>query len=357
MDKWDTGPERAGRFLVTMSELAQSLNLSTSTVSRALTRPEMVAPETLERVLAAVKANGYRLNGIAQSLRTRKTKSVGLIVSDIMNPFYSAIVRAVEGVAASNGYSVIVCNADENAEKEDEALWVLAERQVAGIIHAATGANLETLRALRGRGIAIVCFDRISGLEDTDAALVDNVEGARAATRHLLALGHRLVATIAGPDRLTTGRDRLRGFRDILEEEGLVVDEAYIERGDFRRESAYAAATRLLSLPVPPTALFVANNEMLIGALDAIRERGVTIPSELSIVSFDDVPWAGYVEPPLTVVAQPTEQIGRTAAELLFRRLEGDDAPKTVVLMPVLRERGSTAPPGADAREEVMRRD
>lgn len=340
-----------------MSELARSLNLSTSTVSRALTRPEMVASDTRERVLAAAKANGYLLNGIAQSLRTRTTKSVGLIVSDIMNPFYSAIVRAVEGVAASNGYSVIVCNADENDEKEEEALWVLAERQVAGIIHAATGAKLETLRALRRRGIAIVCFDRVSGLEDTDAALVDNVEGARAATRHLLALGHRLVATIAGPDRLTTGRDRLRGFRAVLDEEGLVVDEAYIERGDFRRESAYAATTRLLSLAVPPTALFVANNEMLIGALDAIRDRGVAIPRQLSVVSFDDVPWARYVDPPLTVVAQPTEEIGRAAAHLLFRRLGGDDVPKTVVLTPILRTRGSTAPPRADAREEVMRRE
>jgi LacI family transcriptional regulator len=330
---------------MTLRDLARALDLSPSTVSRALTRPEMVSPTTRERVLAAVRLHGYRPNRIAQSLRTRKTRSIGLIVSDIMNPFYAAVARAVEGVAAQAGYTVIVCNANEEAPQEDEALWVLAERQVAGVIHASTGANLETLRALRQRGVAIVDIDRVSGLEATDAALVDNAAGARAGTVHLLELGHRRVATIAGPEHLTTGRDRLRGFLAACEEAGLDVPDAFVERCDFRRDSAYRAARRMLDLPTPPSALFVANNEMLIGALRALRELGVAVPSELSLVSFDDVPWAAYVDPPLTVVAQPTEELGRTAAELLFRRIAGDAEPLSVLLPPTLIVRGSTAPP------------
>jgi DNA-binding LacI/PurR family transcriptional regulator len=340
---------------MTMRELARELRLSTSTVSRALTRPEMVAPETLERVREAVRIHGYRPKRIAQSLRTRTTRSIGVIVSDIMNPFYSAIVRAVEGVAADNGFSVIICNADESPEREAEALWVLAERRVTGIIHASTGANPDTLRRLRTQGIALVDVDRASGLEGTDTVLVDNVAGAREATRHLLGLGHRRVATITGPVHLTTGRDRLRGFQMAHEEAGLPVAPAYVAGGDFRRDSAYHAALRLLALPDAPTALFVANNEMLIGALRAIRERGVVIPSQLSLVSFDDVPWAVYVDPPLTVVAQPTEALGRTSAELLFRRLGGAEEPRTVVLAPRLRIRHSTAPPAtlADGGSEA----
>jgi len=272
-------------------------------------------------------------------------QAIGLVVSDITNPFYAALVKAVERVAAQYGYNVIVCNADENPEKEDQALWLLADTQVKGIIHASTGATLETLQALRVRGIAIIDVDRASGLDDTDMVLVDSHLGAKLATEHLLQLGHRRVATIAGPTHLTTGRERLTGFRAALEEAGVTIPDAYVERGDFRGESARSATLRLLALAEPPSALFVANNEMLTGLLAALRVRKMSVPADLSIVSFDDVPWAEYVEPPLTVVAQPIDEIGSSAAELLFRRLAGHDDAVRKVLTPHLIVRGSTGPP------------
>jgi DNA-binding LacI/PurR family transcriptional regulator len=332
-----------------MNELARKLGVSSSTVSRALTRPELVAAETRELVLAAVERHGYKPNRIAQSLRTRKTQSIGLIVSDITNPFYSALVRAVEGIASGKGFSVIICNADEDRQREDDALELLAEKQVAGIIHASTGANLDTLRKLRDQGVVLVDVDRVSGLEDTDTVLVDNPLGARLATEHLIGLGHTRIATIAGPDHLTTGRDRRIGYEQALLDAGMNWRSEWVETGDFRKESGYLCARRLLALEPPPTALFVANNEMMAGALAAVQECRVEVPQQLSIVSFDDVRWAEYLVPALTVVAQPTEELGRTAAELLFGRIEGVKEPVSRTLLPTLIVRGSTAPAGEQA--------
>lgn len=330
---------------MTMGELAHKLNLSTATVSRALRKPEMVAPETRMRVLEAVRTYGYKTNRIAQSLRTRKSLSIGIIVSDIMNPFYSSIVRAVEGIAAPRGYSVVICNADEDPKKEEDALQLLAEKQVAGIIHASTGANLATLHGLREEGMVLVDVDRVSGLTDVDTVLVDNVNGARMAIEHLLSLGHHRIATIAGPEHLSTGRDRRIGYEQALQDAGVPIDPQLTQIGDFRKTSGYEAARRLLANGNMATALFVANNEMLAGALTAIHEAGLRIPQELSIVSFDDVRWAEYLVPPLTVVAQPTEALGQAAAELLFRCLEGNKQPGSRIFTPHLIVRGSTAPP------------
>ncbi len=164
---------------MTLSELATILNLSPSTISRTLNRPEMVAPGTRERVLSAAKAYGYRPNGIARSLRKGETPSIGVIVSDIQNPFYATIVRAIERVAAKHGYTVIVCNADENAENEALALNILAEMQVSGIIHSPTGANIEVLRRLSEAGMPIIEIDRVSHLKEADTVLLDNLRGAK----------------------------------------------------------------------------------------------------------------------------------------------------------------------------------
>lgn len=338
---------------MTLDELAKRLDLSPSTVSRSINQPELVAVSTRERVLEAVERYGYRPNSIARSLRTRDTRSIGLVVSDICNPFYAAIVRSVERVARGRGYSVIICNADEDPAREEEALNLLGEKQVSGIIHAATGANVTALAGLRDRGVPVIDIDRASGLPDADAVLTDNLLGARLAAGHLIALGHRSVATVAGPPHLTTGRDRLEGFRAALEAAGVQLPPEYVQVGDFQMASAEAAVHRLLDLPQAPTALFVANNEMMAGALGAIRARGVRVPEQLSTVSFDDVRWGRYLEPPLTVVAQAVEAMGEMAADLVLRRIAGETGHVRRVLDPVLVVRGSTAPPptrGSSAR-------
>lgn len=330
---------------MTLTELAAQLKLSPSTISRALTRPEMVAPATLAKVLSAVEAAGYRPNAIARSLREGVTRTIGLLVSDIQNPFYSSVTKAIERVAATHGYSTIICNADEDPANEEAALRLLADLKVSGIIHGSSGSNEDSLRELRQSGIAIVDIDRATDLEGADTVLVDNEKGSREAIQYLLGLGHERIATIAGPQNLTTGRDRLEGYRAALIESGHQVRASYVEYGDFREESGRLAAERLLRLPQPPTALFVANNEMMAGALAACRAAGVRIPEQLSLISFDDVRWARYVDPPLTVIAQPTEQMGSVAAELLFERLAGRKEPVSRVLETQLIERGSCAAP------------
>lgn len=331
--------------LVTLTQLAQQLELSASTISRALTRPEMVAPATLEKVLSAVEAAGYRPNAIARSLREGVTRTIGLLVSDIQNPFYSSVTKAIERVAAANGYSTIICNADEDPANEEAALKLLADLKVSGIIHGSSGSSQESLSKLRQSGIPIIDIDRATELEDADTVLVDNFRGSREAAEYLIDLGHRRIATIAGPVKLTTGRDRLEGYKAALRGAGVEVPTQYVEHGDFREESGRLAAERLLALPDSPTALFVANNEMMAGALATCRSYDVRIPEDLSLISFDDVRWARYVDPPLTVIAQPTELIGEVAATLLFERLAGRTELVSRVLETRLIKRGSCAAP------------
>src|SRR5580698_4167863 len=327
------------------SDLARQLNVSTATVSRALSRPDKVAPATRKRVLEFVRRSGYHINGVARSLRTQSTRTIGVIVSDIRNPFSSAIVKSVEDVARTNGYTVLICNADEDGRNEEVALALFIERQVSGVIHCSAGANLDLLRVLLQKSIPLVDLDRQSGLENVDTVILDNRLGAALAARHLLELGHTRIAMISGPRHLSNARKRLDAFRKTLRSERITLPNDYIEFGDFREHSGRIAAERLLSLETPPTAILVANNEMMAGALLAIRQRRVKVPRDLSVVGFDDARWAQYSDPPLTVISQPTEIMGQKAAELLLGRLRGERESATVMFKPELIIRGSTAAP------------
>jgi LacI family transcriptional regulator len=336
------------------SDLARQLKVSTATVSRALSRPEKVAPETRKRVLEFVQQSGYHMNGVARSLRTQSTRTIGVIVSDIRNPFSSAIVKSVEDVARTNGYTVLICNADENVRNEESALELFIERQVSGVIHCSAGANLDLLRVLHQKSIPLVDLDRQSGLADVDTVVLNNHKGAALAIRHLLTLGHQRVAIISGPRHLSNARKRLEGFRKTFRSAQIAVPNEYLEFGDFREQSGRDAAERLLSLPIPPSAIFVANNEMMAGALFAIRQHRIKVPRDLSLVGFDDARWAQYSDPPLTVVSQPTEAMGRKAAELLLGRLTGERDPQTVIFEPDLIIRRSTAAPKKGCRPQSL---
>ena len=329
-----------------LSDLARQLNVSTATVSRALSRPEIVAPATRERVLEVVQRSGYHMNGIARSLRTQSTRTIGVVVSDIRNSFSSSIVKAVEDVARINGYTVLICNSDETGQNEEVALQLFIERQVSGVIHCSAGANLDLLRVLQDKSIPLIDLDRRSGLENVDTVILDNHLGAAIATRHLIGLGHRRIAIISGPKHLSNARSRLEGFRKALRTARISVAHEYIEFGDFRQRSGEDAAERLLSLRRPPTAVFVSNNEMMAGALLAIRQqKQLKVPRDLSLIGFDDARWAQFADPPLTVISQPTDAMGKKAADLLLGRIRGETATKTVVFEPALVVRSSTAVP------------
>jgi LacI family transcriptional regulator len=330
---------------MTLHDLAKELNLSIATISRALSRPEDVAPLTRQRILAVVHRHDYAPNGTRRSLRTQQTRTIGIIISDIRNFFCAALVKAIEDEARANGYTLLICNADEDSAKEEAALRLLLSRKVSGIINCSTGANLDLLRAFQRSGAVLVDLDRQSGLTNVDTVVVDNRRGAELATRHLIELGHLDIATIAGPQHLSNARERLAGFEDTLRDCHIRIKKEYLQIGNFLQDSGYQCAEKLFSLRHPPTALFVANMEMAAGVIAFVREKALSLPNEVSIVTFDDSFWARYMEPPLTVIAQPVEKMGKSTMELLLARLRGGKPAERLVFAPELVVRRSTAPP------------
>ena len=304
-----------------------------------------VRPETEQRVRWAAHELGYARNTAARSLALGRSSMIGLIVPDICNPFFSSIVKAAEDVARTNGYTVLICNADEDGRNEEVALRLFIERQVSGVIRCSAGANPSLLQVLHQKSIPLIDLDRQSGFPDIDTVILNNELGASLGTRHLIKLGHKRIAIVSGPQHLSNARDRLEGFRKTLRAARISIPKNYVEFGDFREASGFQAAERLLNLDSPPTAIFVANNEMMAGTLSAVRQRRVKVPRELSLVGFDDARWARYLEPPLTVVSQPAELMGQKAAQLLLTRLSGRTTPQTVVFEPELIVRRSAAPP------------
>lgn len=326
------------------------LGLAPSTVSRALNHPELVSLETRMKVERAVRQYRYRPNTIARSLRVQNTRTLGLVVSDITNPFHAQLARAVEAVARERGYTVILSNSDEDEGMERLALETLLSWRVRGLILAPCGRNRSIVEESLRLGVPVVQVDRVVEGLDTDSVLVDNRAGARMAVEHLVGLGHRRIAHLAGPQHLTTGAERLAGFREAMLAAGIPEEEHSVVYGDFREEGGYRATLELFRRKGrpedQPTAVFAANNEMAAGAIRALTELGLSIPDRVSFVTFDDSRWAQLMRPALTVIAQPVEEMGRTACELLLRRIEsGKSGATRYTLQPVLVQRQSTAPP------------
>jgi LacI family transcriptional regulator len=265
-----------------------------------------------------------------------------VVISDIRNYFFAAFVKSIEDQARANGYTILICNADEDKEKEEAALRMLLDRKVAGVINCSTGGNLEMLELVRKSGAILVDFDRESGLDHTDTVTVHNQKGAELAVEHLTALGHTRIATVAGPQHLSNGRARLLGFQQALAKRSIALPTNYIQIGNFQSESGYTCSQRLLSLKRPPTAVFTANMEMAAGLIALVRERGIKVPEQLSVVTFDDSFWARYIDPPLTVIAQPVEAMGRFTIDLMLKRLRGSRGIQRKIFSPKLVIRRST---------------
>lgn len=330
-----------------IQDVASLAKVSTATASRALSRPDMVAPGTRERVLNAAQELGYQPNIIARSLRQRETRTIGLIVADILNPFHAMLAKGVQDSADRHGYTVFLFNSDEEPEKERRALDTLRGHLPQGLIVEPTRETREHLRSFSD--LPVVELDRVSGSPNTTTVTVDNVGGAIAATRHLTELGHRRIGMIVGAQDISTAVDRHEGFRTGLKQAGIPYDPALVLSGRHREDDGYRAAKQLLSLPAGqrPTALFVGNNEMTVGAVLAARELNLRIPEDLSIVGFDDSRWAQTMYPPLTVISQPAYDLGRLACEHLIGMLGSARAsPQARVQLPTeLIIRKSTGPP------------
>jgi LacI family transcriptional regulator len=291
---------------------------------------------TRQRVEQAIQELGYVPNVAARSLRSKRTHSLALILPDVTNSFWTTVARGVEDAAQNSGYSVLLCNTDENSAKQLRYLELVSSRRVDGVIIAPFDCDIQNIRALRDREIATVLIDRrIAGWE-TDSVRGDSMGGARALVRHLIGLGHTRIAMISGPAITSTAQDRVDGYRTALMEAGINPDPAFIRQGEYRSSSGDQLMGQLLDEGLHPTAVFAANNAIAMGVIDAATRRGRRIPHDLALVCFDDFDAASHLFPFLTVAVQPAYQMGVRAAELLLGRVEAGAAlPPRHVLLPI----------------------
>jgi LacI family transcriptional regulator len=306
--------------------------VSPATVSRVLNGHPSVAAELADRVHAAVAVVGYRPNAAARSLRRRKSSLWAVVVPDVSNPYFTEVVRGVEDVAQPAGYSVVLCNSDENPEKEASYIAVALGEQVAGLIICPTSERSTDVSALLAQGTPVVAVDRKLSKVSVDTVLVDNVRGAEAATAHLIDAGFQHVACITGPKAATTARQRLSGYRRALRSRGRDLDDGLVRHTDFQVAGGREAMASLLEAG-EVDAVFAANNLITVGVLEAVTAREQRVPEDVGVVSFDDIPWASIVRPSLTTVAQPTYEIGRRSGELLLSRIELPDRKTTSLVL------------------------
>lgn len=316
-----------------LQDVARLAGVSIATVSRMLNSSGPVNADTRKKINRAIKELDYKPSRVAQRLRSthKKTLLLGLMIPDIQNPFFSEIARAVEDEASLHEYAVMICNTDENPKKEEFYLSTLRSEQVAGLICALTTLNPGSLYEQFASQIPMVCIDRkIDGLKG-DSVLVKNAAGAKLATEYLISLGHQRIGTIQGDPELFTTKERVRGYYEALSENGISVDPNLIVHSAPNPEQTDQLIAQLLDLQNPPTALFCGYNMLSLSVLDSMNRLGVKVPDKLSLIGFDDIPWANALNPALTVVKQPSALIGKWACRILLEKLEAESASTTAM--------------------------
>ena len=334
--------------MANMQEIAKMAGVSLGTVSHVLNNTAKVREPKRTRVLEAVQAAGYQPSQLARGLRRDTTNMIGMIIPDITNPFFPAVVRGAEDMAFSNGYRLILCNTDNDHAKELIHLNELRTYLPAGLIVIPSSFSDLTTQAesYRRAGTGVVCIDRLPKNWSGDSVTANHEAGAYNATRHLIQLGHTRLATITGPLHLTNAKERLGGFKRAMKEAKLHLAPEYAQETSFDKQAGYAKTLILLRLIPRPTAIFAGNDMIALGALLAVREAGLRCPEEVSIIGFDDLDLCETTNPSLSSVSQSGYQLGTTAARLLLDRREGDTSPaKHIVLETLLNLRHSVAPP------------
>jgi len=331
--------------MATIKDVALRAGVSVTTVSHVVNDTRHVSAKGRERVELAIRELGYVPNAMARSLKSNTTSTLGMLIPNSSNPYFAEIVRIVEDRCFGAGYTLVLCNTDDEPRRQSVYLQVLAERRIDGLIVVSTGDDDSLVTQLQGLRIPTVLVDREIADPTCDLVETAHMQGGLLAVRHLLSLGHKRIACLGGPEGLTPSEQRIEGWRMALAEAGTTPNaDALLWRGAFTSQSGYEAMHAILRTEHPPSAVFVCNDLMAIGALRAAHESGVHVPDELSIVGFDDIELSAYTSPPLTTVAQPKERIGALAVDMLLERVSGKrrDARK-VVLQPELRVRASTA--------------
>ena len=341
----------------TISDVARRAGVSTATVSRVISGSTTVRATTRAGVLAAVEALGYRPSGVARSLKLRTTHTLGLVVTDIANPYFPQIVRAVEDAALERGHTVLLSDSADDPSREETYLDLLIDRRVDGIVIASSGLQARHGDWLATRTVPVVLVNCTARGAALPAILSDNRAGGRLAAEHVLDLGHRRIGHISAPPRNAAAGDRVAGIQDAVDSGRYPGVELTVVEGDGQAEGAEAATLALLERAPGVTAILCYNDLTAVGALRTLRGLGRRVPEDVSVVGYDDIPLAAWMEPPITSVAQQTSAMGRWAVERLLERMAGEDEPgsdrrqlgersENVVLLPVeLCVRGSTGPP------------
>jgi len=329
----------------TVLDVAKRAGVSPITVSRVINNSGYISQATRERVEAAVKELGYVPNTLARGLRSKRTKTLALVVTDITNPYFTLMARGVEDAAGASDYTVVYCNTDESEAKEEKYANILAQRKVDGVLLVPSGGNLKTIKFLVSNDIHVVALDRrVSGVK-IDSVRSDSEDGACRLVKLLIGLGHKQIAMITGPKDVSTAMDRVAGYRRALIESGLG-DNEQVYYGAFNQQSGYEFTKQTITQSPTPTAIFGANNFIAIGIMKALRDFKIHVPRDMSVAAFDDFPESMLVAPFLTFVEQPAYEMGRVATELLLKRISGEltGGHQKLVLPTEIIERGSTAP-------------
>jgi len=331
-----------------MHQIARAAGVSLGTVSHVINETATVSEPLRQRVLTAVKNLGYEPNELSRGLRLNRTNIIGMIIPDITNPFFPGVVRGVEDVAYKDSYRLILCNADNDPGKESIYLGQLKSFLPAGILII---PSPDSTISENISGLPVVCVDRRPDGWTGDIVTVANRDGAYKAAKHLIEMGHRQIGVITGPSHLTNAQERVRGFRQALDDNRIPIAPEYIQEALFDRNSGYTSALRLLQLLPRPTAIFATNDLMAMGALLAIRDSKLNCPQDVSVISFDGLDVTELTDPALTTVYQPGYQLGYTAARLLLERIDGSTEPaKEIELETELRVRHSVVRVNAQTR-------
>jgi len=335
---------------VTIKDIARQLDISPSTVSRALKDHPDISQKTKSAVLELATELDYHPNSIALSLRKSQTNTIGVIIPEIIHFFFSTIISGIEDVAYNAGYNIILCQSNESYDKEVTDTRALLNSRVDGLLVSCSSEtkSFDHFEDLHNRGVPIVFFDRIYDGIDTNRVIVDDYEGARMAVQHLVEIGCTRIAHLAGPGMLQISKSRFQGYKDVIEESGLTYDEGLVATDikGVRFERGYAITKELLCLPDPPDAIFANQDLAAVGAMKAIKERGLHIPNDIAVVGFSNWQMSSYIEPSLTTVSQPGFQMGQEAVKLFIQQVKEDDietyTPVTKILKTELIIRDST---------------
>jgi LacI family transcriptional regulator len=335
----------AANLMPTLRDVARLAGVSTATVSATLSGAAFVSEALQARVKEAVEQLGYSPHGIARSLKSGSSRLVGLVIPDVTNPFFTKLVHAVEQLTRNDGYSMLLCDTGFDLERERAMLALMRTQRVDGIVLCPAGGadDYQGCFAI-GKGTPVVLVDSAPRDVDVDSVVIDNFDASFTATSHLLALGHRRIAAIAGPQTGLSSMERTRGFVAALAAHGLAHGPGDVLHADFREEGAYEILGSLIDRDPRPTALFVANNQMLVGVMRRLHDAGLSVPRDISVAAIDDFPWASAFRPALTTMRQPVDELASHAVRLLRARMAGDRSqPNRIELAASLIVRDSVA--------------